>query len=328
MTLIVTWLWQGLAIAWITAAAVRVMPRLNAATRHAVWWLALAAVLVIPIAHELAAITSGTPSLRDLTPVDAAGALTLPAIPDGVIAGAAAVWAMIAAFHLLADRPELPGPRPAEARLVAIRPLARSAPAAVGGGSGRTPPGGGASNRRLRDRCVRARTRPSCHPHLARGRRRAQRRIAGRDRDARAGASRSLRRLVAAAAGRRRQPRRAASGGALPRPAAGCRPRGRLRRSRRVVHGSDPPLCLRSACRRGGVDSGSGADRVRRRHAGRDHDGVGVAGTGRPAPRSKAQPGSAARGCDEPRQCDGSGPRRRHLDAGGPSRGLLRWRTR
>ena len=44
MTLIVTWLWQGLAIAWITAAAVRAMPRLNAATRHAVWWLALAAV--------------------------------------------------------------------------------------------------------------------------------------------------------------------------------------------------------------------------------------------------------------------------------------------
>ena len=59
MTLIVTWLWQGVAIAWITAAAVRAMPRLNAATRHAVWWLALAAVLVIPIAHELAAITSG-----------------------------------------------------------------------------------------------------------------------------------------------------------------------------------------------------------------------------------------------------------------------------
>ena len=45
MTLIVTWLWQGLAIAWITAAAVRAMPRLNAATRHAVWWLALTAVL-------------------------------------------------------------------------------------------------------------------------------------------------------------------------------------------------------------------------------------------------------------------------------------------
>jgi hypothetical protein len=48
MTLIVTWLWQGLAIAWITAASVRAMPRLNAATRHAVWWLALAGLGLSP----------------------------------------------------------------------------------------------------------------------------------------------------------------------------------------------------------------------------------------------------------------------------------------
>lgn len=103
MTLIVTWLWQGLAIAWITAAAVRAMPRLNAATRHAVWWLALAAVLAIPVAHGLAAITTGTPSAPDLTPlnVDAAGALMLPAIPDGVVACAAAIWAMTAAVSVL-----------------------------------------------------------------------------------------------------------------------------------------------------------------------------------------------------------------------------------
>ena len=102
MTLIVTWLWQGLAIAWITAAAVRAMPRLNAATRHAVWWLALAAVLAIPVAHGLAAITTGTPSAPDLTgALDAAGALMLPAIPDGVVAGAAAIWAMTAAVGVL-----------------------------------------------------------------------------------------------------------------------------------------------------------------------------------------------------------------------------------
>ena len=54
MTLIVTWLWQGMVIAWITAAAVRAMPRLNAATRHAIWWLALGAVLAIPAAQGLA----------------------------------------------------------------------------------------------------------------------------------------------------------------------------------------------------------------------------------------------------------------------------------
>ncbi|OFW16587.1 MAG: hypothetical protein A3F70_08570 [Acidobacteria bacterium RIFCSPLOWO2_12_FULL_67_14] len=101
MTLIVTWMWQGLAIAWITAAAVRAMPRLNAATRHAIWWLALAAVLAIPVAHGLAAIATGTPSAPDLTPLDAAGALMLPAIPDGVVACAVVIWAMTAAVGAL-----------------------------------------------------------------------------------------------------------------------------------------------------------------------------------------------------------------------------------
>jgi beta-lactamase regulating signal transducer with metallopeptidase domain len=102
MTLIVTWLWQGLAIAWITAAAVRTMPRLNAATRHAVWWLALAAVLAIPVAHGLATISTGTPAPPDLTDAfDAAGVLMLPAIPDGVLACAAAIWAMTAAVGVL-----------------------------------------------------------------------------------------------------------------------------------------------------------------------------------------------------------------------------------
>jgi beta-lactamase regulating signal transducer with metallopeptidase domain len=101
MTLIVTWLWQGLAIAWITAAAVRTMPRLNAATRHAIWWLALAAVLAIPVAHGLEA--TGRPSAPNLTPldVDVAGALMLPAFPDAVVAGAAALWAMTTAVGVL-----------------------------------------------------------------------------------------------------------------------------------------------------------------------------------------------------------------------------------
>jgi beta-lactamase regulating signal transducer with metallopeptidase domain len=102
MTLIVTWLWQGLALAWVTAAAVRAMPRLNAATRHAVWWLALAAVLAIPVAHGLARIITGTPSTPDLTgALDAAGVLMLPAIPDGVVACAVVIWAMIAAVGVL-----------------------------------------------------------------------------------------------------------------------------------------------------------------------------------------------------------------------------------
>ena len=137
----------------------------------------------------------------------------LPAIPDGLIAVRGRDLGDDRRRRPAANRAELPCPRPAEARLLAIRPRRakracrcgpRLATAATGPAELRTV--------RLHDRCVRARTRPARHPRLARGRRRAQRRIAGRDRDARAGASRSLRRLVAAAA----RPSSAASSGLHP----------------------------------------------------------------------------------------------------------------
>ncbi len=102
MTLIVSWLWQGVAVAWVTAAAVRAMPRLNATTRHAIWWLALGAVLAIPAAQALVTIAPGTQPAPDMAgSLDTAGALMLPALPDGVVAAAAALWAMAAAMGLL-----------------------------------------------------------------------------------------------------------------------------------------------------------------------------------------------------------------------------------
>jgi len=102
MTFLVTWLWQGLAIAWVTAIAVRTMPRLNAATRHAIWWLALAGVLAIPICHGLAAVIpepSSAPGSAGA--VDAARALILPAVPPAAVTGVAVVWAMTAVIGLL-----------------------------------------------------------------------------------------------------------------------------------------------------------------------------------------------------------------------------------
>ena len=175
MTLIVSWLWQGLAIAWITAAAVRAMPRLNAATRHAIWWLALGAVLAIPAAQGLATIAPGTPPAPDLAgSLDAAGALMLPALPDGVVAVAAALWAMTAAMGLLRivrscralgrlKRASSPFDRAREARL----PLWAAARDA-------RPPVSRTSNLRPHDWRVRARTPPARHRRLALGGRRAR----------------------------------------------------------------------------------------------------------------------------------------------------------
>ena len=103
MTLILTWLWQGLAIVWTIQAAVWTMPRLNAATRHVIWWLALAAVLSIPAAHGVAAITTSQFPAADVASlnVNADARLMLPAIPAGIVAWAAAFWAMRAALGIL-----------------------------------------------------------------------------------------------------------------------------------------------------------------------------------------------------------------------------------
>ena len=42
-------LWQALAVAAVMWFVLRLMPRVNAATRHAVWWAVLALVVLMPL---------------------------------------------------------------------------------------------------------------------------------------------------------------------------------------------------------------------------------------------------------------------------------------
>jgi beta-lactamase regulating signal transducer with metallopeptidase domain len=92
MSAIIACIWQGLAVAWLTALLLRLTPRLNAATRHAIWWLALATVLALPLAHFVA-LTVAPPGAALATTVDAnTPALLLPAPPDWLIAGIAGAW--------------------------------------------------------------------------------------------------------------------------------------------------------------------------------------------------------------------------------------------
>src|SRR5215472_5899737 len=46
-------LWQALAVAAVMWLVLRLMPRVNAATRHAVWWAVLALVVLMPLATLL-----------------------------------------------------------------------------------------------------------------------------------------------------------------------------------------------------------------------------------------------------------------------------------
>ncbi len=53
LTAVLNTLWLGLAVAAVMWSALRLMPRVNAATRHAVWWAALALVVLMPLATLL-----------------------------------------------------------------------------------------------------------------------------------------------------------------------------------------------------------------------------------------------------------------------------------
>lgn len=50
LTAILNTLWLAIAVAGIVWIALRLMPRINAATRHAVWWAVLALIVLMPVA--------------------------------------------------------------------------------------------------------------------------------------------------------------------------------------------------------------------------------------------------------------------------------------
>ena len=53
LTAVLNTLWLALAVAAVMWFALRLMPRVNAATRHAVWWAVLALVVLMPLATPL-----------------------------------------------------------------------------------------------------------------------------------------------------------------------------------------------------------------------------------------------------------------------------------
>ena len=95
MAALVGWLWQGMALAAGVAVVLGVARSLNAATRYALWWATLAAVLVLPFAPAIAglagsaaapAVAASAPLVEPLVP------LALPAPADWLIALAVGAW--------------------------------------------------------------------------------------------------------------------------------------------------------------------------------------------------------------------------------------------
>src|SRR5215469_17546828 len=69
MTAVLNTLWLALAVAAVMWFALRLIPRVNAATRHAVWWAVLALVVLMPIATlapRPAPVPSSAPTGADI----------------------------------------------------------------------------------------------------------------------------------------------------------------------------------------------------------------------------------------------------------------------
>jgi bla regulator protein blaR1 len=56
LTAVVNSLWQSLSVAALVWLALRLIPRINAATRYAIWWATLGVVLILPFAPRLTAM--------------------------------------------------------------------------------------------------------------------------------------------------------------------------------------------------------------------------------------------------------------------------------
>lgn len=103
MEWILTWLWQGMLVAFAAEAVLRMTPRLSAATRYLVLWAALVAVLLIaPLAlvdvhvHPVAVGAAGTPA-PVTAPAPAAttsplALLSLPALPSWLAIVLCVMW--------------------------------------------------------------------------------------------------------------------------------------------------------------------------------------------------------------------------------------------
>jgi beta-lactamase regulating signal transducer with metallopeptidase domain len=100
MSLLAAWLWQGILVATVSCLALRASrERLNAATRHVLWWATLLAVLLLPFIH----VWATGPAVVATTAPDAAAVepLVLPGVPAWVLSSIVTAWGVTTGLQLL-----------------------------------------------------------------------------------------------------------------------------------------------------------------------------------------------------------------------------------
>ena len=94
-----TWLWQGIALTFAVSAALRLLPRLNAASRYCIWWCTLGAVGAIGAAGAMG--TGGAAGAAVATGATGAHLFEIPAAPNALIAIFVGVWIAMALLSLV-----------------------------------------------------------------------------------------------------------------------------------------------------------------------------------------------------------------------------------
>ena len=94
MAWLFTWLWQGVAVALVVSLLLRAAQRLNASTRHVIWWTTLVVVLALPALGGRGAVAPA--SLSAPGPAATAAPLVatwvIPAVPDWVLSVLIGGW--------------------------------------------------------------------------------------------------------------------------------------------------------------------------------------------------------------------------------------------
>jgi beta-lactamase regulating signal transducer with metallopeptidase domain len=93
VNILLTWLWQGIVVAGLTTVALRGAPRASADTRHAAWWVALTAVLGIPLTLVTTRAAEGT-AVAGTVVAGIPSAVALPSAPPWLGLTFAVAWAL------------------------------------------------------------------------------------------------------------------------------------------------------------------------------------------------------------------------------------------
>lgn len=101
-------LWQGLLVAVVVGILIRFGWSWNASTRYLVWWAALVAIALMPLAYRTPVLGPAPPEAAALTPLESASAKSSPAVRTDWLEPEESSSEKVVAFEEVSDSVNLP----------------------------------------------------------------------------------------------------------------------------------------------------------------------------------------------------------------------------